>query len=100
MISSEYEPNSVLALLRARGLSDLIDSVCRHRGVLPEELIGRGRSQSVARARHELWWKIKTLPEREYSYSEIARIFRRDHTTVSSGVLAHGRRERLTSGCT
>jgi chromosomal replication initiation ATPase DnaA len=99
-LGRDHDHHSVLMALRARGLSDLIDSVCRQRGVLPEELLGRSRARSVARARQELWWKIKNLSEREYSCCEIARIFQRDHTTVSSGVLAHEQRRRLTTGGT
>jgi chromosomal replication initiation ATPase DnaA len=88
------EVQAVVHALGARGLLELLDDICRGRGVVREELCGRRRSRSVARARQELWWQIKNLPDRNYSYCEIARMFGRDHTTVVHGVLAYRRRVR------
>jgi chromosomal replication initiation ATPase DnaA len=82
----------VLAALDAHGLSALLRDLCGRRGVLPEEVCGRRRTLSVARARHELWWRIRNHPNREYSYLEIAHLFGRDHTTVMHGIAAHLRR--------
>lgn len=87
---------SVMGELRRRGLFELLESVCRQRGVMPEELYGGCRAQSVARARHELWWRIRALPDRDYSYPEIARMFGCDSSTVLHGVRAFQRR-RLAS---
>jgi chromosomal replication initiation ATPase DnaA len=77
--------------LRARDLLELVLDVCRARGVLLHDLCGRARSQSVCRARHEVWWCIRHHPERSYSLGEIARLFGRDPSTVFDGVRAHGR---------
>lgn len=82
---------AVIGELRRRGLFALLDSVCQQRGVMLEEVCGPGRARSVARARHELWWRIRALPDRHYSYPEIARMFGRDSTTVLHGVAAHQR---------
>lgn len=82
----------VLAALEVRNLTCLVDEVCRRRGVVREELCGRARSSSVARARQELWWLIRNQPDRHYSLPEIASLFRRDHTTVRHGIQAHQRR--------
>ena len=82
----------VLDLLEARDLTQLLAEICHRRGVVAQEVCGRGRSLGVCRARQELWWQIRHHPEREYSYSEIARLFGRDHTTIQHGVAAHARR--------
>jgi chromosomal replication initiation ATPase DnaA len=79
----------VVEALEARDLLDLVLDVCRRRGVLLDELCGRLRSQSIAGARHEAWWRIRHHPERAYSLSEIARLFGRDPSTVLAGVRAH-----------
>ena len=86
-------PDAVLAALSARGLLELVDSVCARRGVTRQELCGRARSQAVASARHELWWLIRHHPERCYSCSEIARLVHRDPTSNLHGIAAHQRRQ-------
>jgi chromosomal replication initiation ATPase DnaA len=82
-------PDAVVAALSSRGLLDLVDAVCRRRGVTRYELCGRGRTHAVAAARHELWWLIRHHPDRCYSYSEIARLVSRDHATVLQGIAAY-----------
>jgi chromosomal replication initiation ATPase DnaA len=84
-------PNAIIAALSVRGLLELVDAVCGHRGVTRDELCGRSKSRAVAAARHELWWLMRHYPERCYSYSEIARMVCRDHATVLHGVTTHGR---------
>jgi chromosomal replication initiation ATPase DnaA len=84
---------SVLAALRAHNLLPLLEHICEQRGVVIGDVCGRARTRSVARARQELWWSIRHHPQRSYSLLEIARLFRRDHTTVSHGVAAHARRQ-------
>lgn len=90
------EPNTtadVLAALHAHNLLPLLQHICERRGVVVDDVCGRARSRSVAHARQELWWSIRHDPQRSYSLLEIARLFRRDHTTVSHGVTAHARRQ-------
>jgi chromosomal replication initiation ATPase DnaA len=88
-------PSDVANQLRARDLLPLVDDVCKCRGVTLDDVCGRARSQAIARARHEVWWRIRHHPEREYSYPEIARLFARDHTTIMAGISAHERRASL-----
>jgi chromosomal replication initiation ATPase DnaA len=87
-------PDAILAALCARGLNELVDAVCARRGVTPQELCGRRRTQAVAAARHELWWLIRHHPHRRYSWSEIALIVQRDPASVLQGAAAHERRCR------
>ena len=82
----------IAAELDSRELLALVDDVCRRRGVPRALLLGATRTQSVTRARHEVWWRLRHDPERHYSLHEIARLFRRDHTTVAAGLAAHARR--------
>lgn len=91
----ENDPHAALqifAALKARNLLDLVEDVCSRRGVLVHELCGRSRLLNVSRARQELWWHIRNLPGRSYSFIEIARLFQRDRTTIRHGVAAHRRR--------
>lgn len=85
------EATLVIDDLRRRGLWHLVETVCERRGVTPDEVCGRTRTRSVARARHELWWMIRTLPGRHYSYSEVGRMFRCNPATILQGITAHER---------
>lgn len=84
--------STIIDALAARDLLELVDDVCRLRGVARADLCGRIRSRSVSRARQETWWRLRLHPHRFYSLVEIARLFGRDHATVRAGVLAHARR--------
>lgn len=93
---SESEAQAALQIfsaLKARNLVALVEDVCRRRGVLIHEICSRSRSLNVSRARQELWWHIRNLPDRSYSYPEIARLFQRDQTTIRQGIAAHRRRQ-------
>jgi chromosomal replication initiation ATPase DnaA len=92
--TSAPNADAVVRVLATRGLVALLDYVCGCRGVTREELCGRARNQSVSRARQELWWRIRNLPDRDYSYSEIARMFGRNPSTVLHGAIVHERRAR------
>ena len=94
---SVCHPDAILAALAVRGLLDVLDAVCSRRGVTRAELCGPGRSRAVASARHELWWLVRHHPERRYSYPEIARLFRRDSSTVLCGVAAHEKHHAATA---
>jgi chromosomal replication initiation ATPase DnaA len=84
--------SAVIDALRVRDLLELVDHVCKRRGVTRHELCGRGRTQNISMARQEAWWRIRYHPERHYSYPEIAQLFARNHTTIMAGVYAHERR--------
>ena len=91
--TSSRHPDAIVAALFIRGLLDLADVVCAARGVTRDEICGHTRTRAVAAARQELWWLIRNHPERRYSFSEIAHIVGRDHTTVAHGIAAHRRRQ-------
>ena len=75
---------TILEALRERDLLDLLDSVCRPNGVTREEVCGRRRTRRIARARRELWLRLRR--ELRMSYGEIAELFGRNHSTVLTGV--------------
>ena len=83
---------TVLAALQTRGLLPLVAQVCQLRGVTLPELCGRARTQNVARTRQEVWWRIRQLSERRYSYAEIGSLFGRNHSTIKCAVDAFQRR--------
>lgn len=58
--------------------------VARKHGIDAELIQGHLRDRKIVAARHELWWRVKT--EFNYSYSRIARLAHRDHTTVMYAV--------------
>jgi chromosomal replication initiation ATPase DnaA len=90
-------PSEIIEALDARGLIDHLDVVCRTKKVTREEVCSRVRTKTIAAARHELWWRLRTAPELELSYDEIGRLFDRNHTSVLHGVRAHQRREAAAS---
>jgi chromosomal replication initiation ATPase DnaA len=88
----------VLEALCERDLDGIAAEVAAQRGVPLHDLCGRGRTRSVARARQEVWWRIRHHPERYLSLPEIARLFGRDHTTILAGIEAHSRRLAAATG--
>jgi chromosomal replication initiation ATPase DnaA len=80
-------PSNILEALASRDLLDLLDSVCRARGVTREELCGRRRTKNVVFARQELWWHLRRHPG--MSYDEIGRLFDRNRTTIMGGVRSY-----------
>jgi hypothetical protein len=84
--------DTLLCALRAHQLLTLVEEVCTRRGVTPEQVCGRIRSQNVCRARQEAWWRIRHHPDREYSLHEIANLFGRNHSTIKHGIDSYQRR--------
>jgi hypothetical protein len=74
----------------AEGLrgADLRASGARAASILLESI----PAAAVVRARHELWWRIRSDPSRHFSFLEIARLFCCDHSSVCHGIHAHERR--------
>lgn len=77
---------TILEALRERDLLGFLDAVCQPRGVTREEVCGRRRTRRIARARWELWLRLRS--ELRMSYGEIAELFGRNHSTVLVGVRA------------
>jgi len=89
---SNYDVAAVVCDLKARNLLDMVLDICNRRGVLVPELCGRSHRQSIVRARHEVWARLRSDPEHHFSFPDIARLFHRDHSTVIAGVRAHTKR--------
>ncbi len=84
--------NDIIEALDVRDLLGLVDEICKRRRVTRQQVCSRARTQAVARARHELWWRLRHDQHAHFSYEEIGRLFRRHHVTVLHGVRAHDRR--------
>jgi chromosomal replication initiation ATPase DnaA len=80
---------AIVDALRARDLLGIAEEVCRRRGITLADLCGRGRTQAVARARHEVWWTLRHDSRHHFSLGEIGALFGRDHATVHHGIVAH-----------
>lgn len=64
---------------------DTIERVCADHGVYFDELLERSRYPYLVAARHEAMAAVRRLRTpvgRPFSYSQIGRIFDRDHSTV------------------
>ena len=83
---------AVLERLQTHGLLPLVEFVCQQRGVTLLQVCSRARTQNLARARHEIWWRLRQLPDRHYSYFEIGSLFGRNHSTIKCAVDAFPRR--------
>lgn len=80
--NTQKEPDipKFLCRLKEMGIYDEVVRLIRPRGVLVEELVGRGRTKNVSAARHEIMYWIRT--KMKWSFPEIGKLFGRDHTTV------------------
>lgn len=67
--------------LAKRGLLDVLVEAAVGNHVTVEEILGRGRSRTVAAARREVW-SVLGLEPYELSLHETARLFGVHHTTV------------------
>lgn len=73
----------ILSELDLRGVRWLVESIAARYRVTIAELLGGDRRPRTARARHELFG---SLWGSGWSYSEIGRTLRVNHTTVMAGV--------------
>jgi len=83
------EPANVASRLEDRGLLGMVDGVCALRGVTRSDVCGRSRTKAVREARAEVWFLMRTWPDRSYSLPEIGAIFDRDHATIYSAIKGH-----------
>jgi hypothetical protein len=88
----------IIAELTARDLLPVVREVCRLHGVTLEEVCGTLNSWSIARARHEAWWRVRHHPERHYSICDVGRIFGRSAATIQYGIRVHARRRATAAG--
>lgn len=80
--------NAVLQELTQRDLLALLEVVCLRHHVTRAEVCSRIRTRMVSLARQELWWRLRNHPEVQFSYVELGRLFRRNHSTILQGVRA------------
>lgn len=74
----------VVADLGDRGLIDLCRTVARVHGVTVIDVAGRRRAPGLDLARREVW--VAVARERMMSATELARLFRRDQSTISASL--------------
>lgn len=76
------------------GLTPLIDTkqsymnmlywIAKKHGIDAALIQSESRTKRLVAARHELWWRVRT--ELKYSFPRIARLARRDHSTIIHAV--------------
>ena len=76
--------------LIAVDLYDLVVAICKKYHVMISGVLCPKRTQALCRARHEIWWSIRS--QTQLSVSEIGELFGVDHTTVLNGIDSHARR--------
>jgi chromosomal replication initiator protein len=65
----------------------IADAVAGIYSMSRDELLGRGRSKSLAEPRQVLYYVCRTVPRPQWSYPEIGlALAGRDHTTIMSGI--------------
>ncbi len=70
---------SLAERIAARGLTGTVEALAQAYGVTSTDVLGRGRTKAVVRARTAL---MRSLRERGLSYPEIGHLLDRDHATV------------------
>ena len=65
-------------------IRDIIAEVADEFKVFPSDIIAHKKKPKYVSARHKAMWRART--ETDASYLKLARIFKRDHTTVIHGV--------------
>ncbi len=63
---------------------EILNEVAEKHDVCPREMLSAGKADPVARARFECWHRLRE--ETWLSYTQIAKFFGRDHSTVVHGV--------------
>lgn len=65
-------------------IRDIIAEVADEFKVFPSDIIAHKKKPKYVSARHKAMWRARQ--ETDASYLKLARIFKRDHTTVIHGV--------------
>ena len=64
-------------------IADVIARVATEHGYSPADILGRDRHAHVVKARHSAMLEARRLG---FSYPELGRAFKRDHTTVMHAI--------------
>ena len=65
-------------------IRDIIAEVADEFQLFPSDIVSHKRRSKIVKARHKAMWRARQ--ETDASYLTLARIFKRDHTTVIHGV--------------
>ena len=71
-------------------IRDIIAEVADEFQLFPSDIVSHKRRSKIVKARHKAMWRARQ--ETDASYLKLARIFKRDHTTVIHGVRCWGAR--------
>ena len=65
-------------------IRDIIAEVADEFQLFPSDIVSHKRRSKIVKARHKAMWRARQ--ETDASFLKLARIFKRDHTTVIHGV--------------
>lgn len=74
------------ALKGRMGLRAIHEEIALKHDISSDELRGPGRPQYICDVRHEAWYRQRLAG---FSFPQIGKFYRRDHTTILSGVRRH-----------
>lgn len=80
---THFERASVRSLVSVRDAEAILSGIARAAGVTPGEVLAEDRHPGRVAARRELYVALRALG---WSYPEIGRFVRRDHTTVIAAI--------------
>lgn len=85
-------PDEIIAHLSVLDLLDVVEDICRARGVRLSDVVQKDRHQSIVAARFAIFYALRNHPDRCYSWHDIARLWGCDHTSVMHGCAVHKKR--------
>lgn len=93
----EVFDNVAMAAISAPGkgtpraqIMTMIEGVAARHGFTRAAIMGRSRYKPLVHARQEAYWTV--YKNTSFSYLAVARVFGRDHTTITHGINAHEKR--------
>lgn len=86
-LENHFAPPWLLPPSPADMTRQLIEDVAEEHDVTYKDIMSLRRDRKIAFARHDAMWRVHT--QTKLSYPAIGRIFKRDHSTVISGIRGH-----------
>lgn len=80
MTNDEFVRKRFVRRLKEMGILDEVISLIKPRGIVVEDLVGRGRTKTVVLARSEIMYWIRK--KMKWSFPEIGKLFDRHHKIV------------------
>jgi len=80
-------PGEPAFITQRRKREALLAMVAIEHGITRDELMSSSRRLHIVRARHDAFYRL--VKDLQYGYSDVGRVFGKDHTTIMHGVRKH-----------